>query len=325
MLLTGASGFIGSRILARLVVEGIPTAILLRPKSPKALIQSEVGRVEVRLGTVTDRASLKAALNGVSRVIHCAGKTKVTRVADFDEVNVGGTRNLVEAIGALRGQVRRLVHVSSLAAVGPAVAAAPAREDDPTCPVSAYGRSKLAGERVIRAQAGIDAAILRPGGVYGPGDQDFLQLFRTIRRGWCPVFDGGRQPLNLVYVEDLAEVVVRCLEEGLVPSGTYHVAHPRIVTARELAEQVGLAMERQPWMIPLPAGLLVPLSWGGELAGRLTGKPGILGVDRRHELMAPGWVCDTTRLREQAGLECRTDLGAGLKATSAWYRTAGWL
>jgi nucleoside-diphosphate-sugar epimerase len=71
--------------------------------------------------------------------------------------------------------------------------------------------------------------------------------------------------------------------------------------------------------------MLVPLSWGGELMGRLAGKPGILGIDRRRELMAPAWVCDTSRLRKEAGMECRTDFKPGLKATLEWYRAAGWL
>jgi len=281
--------------------------------------------VETRLGALGDRISLTTALEGVSHVIHCAGKTKALRVSEFDEVNVEGTRNLVEAIAASRGEVERLVHLSSLAACGPAVTAAPAREDDSPRPVSAYGRSKLAGEQVIRNQPGLNAVILRPGGVYGPGDKDFLQLYRAVQRGWCPVFAGGRQVLNLVYAEDLATVAVRCLTVDSICGGTYHVAHPRVVTALELTRQVAVVMQRQPWMVRLPAAMLVPMSWGGELMGRLTGRPGILGIDRRRELMAAGWVCDPTRLRKEAGLECGTDLAEGLRSTLEWYRAAGWL
>jgi nucleoside-diphosphate-sugar epimerase len=324
-MLTGASGFIGSRILARLGDEGIPSVVLLRSKSSKDLIRTEVHRVETRTGTLMDRSSLRAALEGVSHVIHCAGKTKALRVSEFDEVNVEGTRNLVEAIGASRGGVHRLVHLSSLAACGPALAATPAREDDAPQPVSAYGRSKLGSERVIHEQDGLDAVILRPGGVYGPGDRDFLQLFRAVQRGLCPVFAGGRQVLNLVYAEDLAAVAVRCLDGNAIRGGTYHVAHPRVVTALELTQQVAVVMQRRPWLVRLPAAMLVPLSWGGELMGRLAGKPGILGIDRRRELMAPAWVCDTSRLRKEAGMECRTDFKPGLKATLEWYRAAGWL
>ena len=139
------------------------------------------------------------------------------------------------------------------------------------------------------------------------------------------MFAGGRQVLTLVYADDLAEVAVRCLAAGKVPGGLYHVAHPQIVTARELAESVAEAMGRRLRFVPLPSGLLVPMSWCGEFLGRLTGVPGILSVDRRKELMAAGWVCETTRLREAAGLECRTDLRDGLEHTLDWYRAAGWV
>jgi nucleoside-diphosphate-sugar epimerase len=325
VLLTGASGFIGSRILARLVLEGIPAAALLRSTSSKDLIRTEAGRVDIRVGALNDRSSLAGALEGVSHVIHCAGKTKALRISEFEEVNVQGTRNLVEAIGTLGGQIQRLVHLSSLAACGPAVAEAPAREVDPPQPVSAYGRSKLKAERVITESEQTDAVILRPGGVYGPGDSDFFQLFRAVQRGWCPVFAGGQQVLNLVYAEDLAQVAIRCLSAGSVRAGVYHVAHPRVIHALELTEQVAGVMQRRPRLVHLPAALLVPLSWGAELMGRLTGKPGILGIDRRKELMASGWVCDTTRLREEAGLACTTDLEPGLRSTLDWYRKAGWI
>lgn len=325
VLLTGASGFVGSRILARLVAEGIPTVILLRSGSPRELIQAEADRVEVRFGTMTDRSGLEAAMDGVSHVVHCAGKTKALRLSEFEAVNVEGVRNLVEAIGAKRGGIQRLVHMSSLAACGPAVTSAPAREHDPPRPVSAYGRSKLAGEELIRHRPDLDAVILRPGGVYGPGDRDFLQLFLAVKRGVCPVFNGGRQVLNLVYAEDLAWVAVQCLMVDSVPGGLYHVAHARVVTALELTQQVAAVMERRPWLVGLPAGVLMPLSWIGEGWGRLRGRPGILGTDRRRELMAEGWVCDTTRLRETAGLECPTDLEAGLRSTWVWYREMGWL
>lgn len=263
------------------------------------------------------------AMEGVTHVIHCAGKTKVLRESEFEEVNVGGTRRLLEV--ARGAGVRRIVHLSSLAAVGPARSDRPAMEGDEVHPVSAYGRSKLAAERVLLEEGGMESLILRPGGVYGPGDRDFLELFRAVKRGLCPMFDGGRQELTLVYVEDLVDVVVGCLEAEVSGSRIYHVANAEVVTAGELASGVAAAMGCRPWRVWLPSGLLVPLSWGAELMSRVTGRPGILGVDRRKELMASGWVCDVSRLVRETGLECRTGLREGLERTLAWYREAGWL
>jgi nucleoside-diphosphate-sugar epimerase len=323
VLLTGASGFIGSRVLARLVARGISTVVLVRSTSSRSLMGEGLGCVDVREGSLGDAASLAVAMEGVTHVIHCAGKTKVLRESEFEEVNVGGTRKLLGA--AIGAGVSRIVHLSSLAAVGPARSDRPAMEGDEVRPVSAYGRSKLGAERVLLGEGGVQSLVLRPGGVYGPGDRDFLELFRAVKRGLCPMFDGGRQELTLVYVEDLVDVVVGCLDAEVEGNRIYHVANSEVVTAGELASGVAAVMGCRPWKVWLPSGLLVPLSWGAELVSRVTGRPGILGVDRRKELMASGWVCDVSRLVRETGLECRTGLREGLERTVAWYREAGWV
>ncbi len=121
ILLTGASGFVGSHILDSLRGRGLATVLLLRPTSNRQFIASHLPDVEVRPGSIGDPESLRQAMAGITHVIHCAGATKAGRVAEFYEVNQGGTRNVVSAVNAQAGQVQRLVHISSLAAAGPAV------------------------------------------------------------------------------------------------------------------------------------------------------------------------------------------------------------
>jgi nucleoside-diphosphate-sugar epimerase len=191
--------------------------------------------------------------------------------------------------------------------------------------VSAYGRSKLAAENVLRQECRVEFTMLRPSAVYGPGDGDFLGLFRAARLGVSPRFGGGRQPLSLVYADDLAEVTVGSLDHPEAAGAVLNVAHPEVVTAGRLADEVARAMDRRPWRVSLPVWTLIPLSWGGEWVGRWTGKPGILGLDRRRELMAPGWVCSCRRLQQQLGMTCPTDLSEGLRRTLAWYRASGWI
>jgi len=261
----------------------------------------------------------------VTHVVHCAGKTKAVRVRDYDEVNLQGTCQLLDALRRRRVPVEQLVHLSSLAASHPAGIDAPAREIDPSRPVSAYGASKLAAEREIQKRCPSPYVILRPSGVYGPGDADFLNLFKSVKHGLCPQFGGGRQPLNLVYVEDLAEVVVGVLDQDRASGEIFHVAHPAFIRAGELTRIIARAMHRRVRILNLPWSALGLVCGLGDVAARMTGRPGILSRERYRELRAPGWVCDSSKMRQRLGLECGTSLAQGIGATLAWYREHNWL
>ncbi len=323
VLLTGANGFVGSHILDLLCDRGIPTAVLLRPTANPRFIEAHRARLDVRTGSIDDPAGLAAALEGITHVIHCAGCTKALRLSEFDRVNRAGTRHVVDAINQRAGQVERLVHVSSLAAAGPAGPGAPAREDDPPHPVSAYGRSKLAGEWEVWDACRAEHVILRPSAVYGPRDVEFLRLFRAIARHILP--RPSRQPLSFVYVHDVAGAAVACLTHPAAAGRTYHVASPEVLTARAFAAEIAAQMGVWTLPLPLPTAALAPLCWLQDALSLITRRPSVLSRQKYAELRAPGWVCDTTRLRQDLGVVCATPLKQGIAGTLAWYRQQGWL
>lgn len=325
VLLTGANGFVGSHVLEGLLAEGIATVVLLRPNRDRRFIQALLPRVEVRLGSITEPATLPPALDGVTHVVHCAGLTKALRNEDFHRVNAQGTRHLVAAANASPATLQRFVHVSSLAASRPATADAPAREDEPPRPVTEYGRSKLAAERAVREGCRAPFVILRPAAVYGPRDRDFLMVFKAVRAGFAPRFGSGRQELSLVFVRDLAGAVVKALTHPAAAGRVFNVASPEIVTARGVIETAAALLGRKPFSPPLPAAGLWPVCLVADLVSRLTGRPGILSRQKYPELRAPGWVCDVSRLRRELGFTCATPLREGLRQTIGWYRENGWL
>jgi nucleoside-diphosphate-sugar epimerase len=283
-----------------------------------------LSKVEVRPGSIGDPESLRQAMAGITHVIHCAGATKAARVSGFYEVNQAGTRNVVSAINEQAGQVQRVVHVSSLAAAGPAVAEKPARERDAPRPVSEYGKSKLAGELEVRNHCRAQYVILRPAAVYGPRDTEFLRLFRAVKNHLLPK-PSGAQALSLVFVRDLAEAVVTCLTHPAAAGKTYFVSAREIVTARVMAQEIAARMNVWTLPLPLPTALLWPVCLAQELMSRLTGKPNVLSLQKFAELRAPGWVCDPTRLERETGCACPTTLKAGVAETLAWYRQQCWL
>lgn len=325
VLLTGGNGFLGSHILDALCARDIPAVLLARPTSNLQFVRDHLPRVEVRQGSVTDPASLREALSGITHVIHCAGTTKALRLSEFDAVNRGGTAHLVDALAAQPGQIRRLILVSSLAACGPGTAKAPARETDTPHPVSEYGRSKLAAEREVTERCRVEYAILRPPAVYGPRDREFLRLFRTVQRGWAPAIAGGRQPLSLVYGADVASAAVACLDHPAAAGKLFHVAGDEVATGTQVTELIARALGCRVKQMPVP-GLLVRLVCAAATAGaRLSGRASLLAHDKHRELLAPGWVCDAGRLHRELGVRCPTPLSAGAVSTLAWYREHRWL
>lgn len=324
VLLTGASGFVGSHILDNLQERRLSTAVLLRPTSSKQFIAPHLSELEIRQGSLSDPASLQPALEGVTHVVHCAGCIKALGAAEFFRVNQMGTRNLVEAINR-QPSVQRLVLVSSLAAAGPAGPEGPARETDPPHPVSPYGQSKLAAELEVRDRCRTEYVIVRPPAVYGPRDTQFLPLFKAARAHVQPRYRGGKQALSLVFAPDLARAVTECLLHPAAAGKTYFVASPQVVTASQMAQVIAAQLGTWTLSVPVPTLALWVACAGAHAMAHLRRRPSLLSLWRYPELCALGWVCSPDRLRQELGLECSTPLQTGIAQTLAWYQQHGWL
>ena len=313
----------GSHILESLHQHRLPTAILLRDTSKTDFLRTCLEHTEIRQGSVEDPGSLNRVLEGVTHVIHCAGRTKAVNACEFYQTNHQGTRNLLEVVNRTEG-IRRFLHVSSLAVSGPATAQHPALEESPARPVSDYGKSKLAAEQEVRQHCRAAFTIIRPPAVYGPRDTGFLSMFRAIKRHLLPRPNKG-QALSLVYVKDLADAVTRCLTNPSASGKTYYVASPEVVTARAMAEQIATLMGQ--WTVPLP--MPTPVLYGvcllQQLVSQITRQASLLNLQKYAELRAPGWVCSPARLLAETGLSCSTSLDEGLRQTLGWYQREHWL
>lgn len=325
ILLTGGNGFIGSHILDQLRAEGHTVRLLLRRTSNTRFIEQHLDEVEIHYGTLTHRASLQGAARGMECVIHCAGKTKAIRAEEYFRVNRDGTANMVELANRHSSELKQFIHVSSRAVNGPATTESPTREADPPAPISDYGRSKMEAERVVTEQCEIPWTVLRPSGVYGPRDTDFLGAFRAVSWHILPLFDGGHQEMNLVYGPDVAAATLRCLGADAARNRVYNVASEGFYTTRAFMKTIAEAM--QVWTVPLwlPGAALYPVCLLHENISKITGRPSILNRQKYKELTAPGWACSVQRIRNELGFVCPTDLETGVTRTIAWYRDEGLL
>jgi len=325
VLVTGASGFVGSHVVESLLKRGILTAVLLRPTSRRDFIKHVLHQLEVRIGALDDPESLIQALYGVTHVIHCAGLTKACSPEEFINTNHVGTRNLVSAVNKYSNQVCRFVLVSSLAAVGPSAPGKPVDESVPPHPVSVYGWSKLLAEREVIENSQVEYTILRPPAVYGPRDDGFLSMFRLIGFRLVPRFIGGIKEMSFVYVRDLAEVIAEAVVHPLAGGKTYFVSAREVVSPSEFSALIAGAMQVSVVPMPIPVWVMWPVCAVSELVARVRKKPTILNRQKFAEFKARAWTCDPSRLESELAVACRTPLKEGINETVRWYQENGWL
>jgi nucleoside-diphosphate-sugar epimerase len=317
---TGATGFIGRHLTVHLAANGDDVRAIVRPSSMARMppfLRSDITIVDSPL----EERRLVDAFRNVEVVVHLAGVVAALNDSDYATTNVEGTRAVARAAHAAGA---RLVHVSSLAAAGPAPASAPRREDDPVSPITAYGRSKLDAERVVAGVDGLRWTILRPAAVYGPGDRAMLPLFRFASRGVLPLVGRTTAAYTLVNVGDVVRTIATAVAKE-TNSETMFVGHPDAVTAREILEGIRTAIGRRALIVRIPSALTRLSAIAGDLAGALRGRPTLLNGSRYRELSANGFVCNVDRLRDRLGVVAQTGLREGLAETAAWYRREGWL
>jgi len=296
--LTGATGFIGGRLLRRLAGAGIAVRALHRGR----LRSPGSGVVPVQ-GALTDSAALDALVTGVGCVIHCAGAVRGRDRRAFDAVNVDGTRALVDALGR-RAPGARLVLVSSLAAREPGL--------------SDYAASKRAGEAVCAA-SDLATTTLRPTAVYGPGDRELRPLLALMARGLAlhPAVPGAR--VTLVHVDDVVRALLACANPAARAGGCYEASDARGdgYSWPEIAATAASVAERRVRTLAVPPGALRALGRCNQALGRMLHHAPMLTPGKARELCHPDWRCNIEPLRRELGWTPRVDLADGLADTLA--------
>ena len=330
-LVTGASGFIGGHLVQRLHDYGHEVTCLVRPRSDRSRL--EPFQPEFKIGDVTDRKSLAAALADVDVVYHLAGATKCLRIEELERTNIDGVRNVVQAC-AERATPPILVLVSSLAAAGPTTANRLRVESDTPCPVSNYGHSKLAGEYAAMRYAGqVPMTIIRPPIVLGEADRDGLTMFDSIARWNLHLVPGLSEELfSVIHGDDLAEALVLAalnghrLQDADSTDGIYFATSGETPTYAELGRMIGESIGRDHVrIVHNPKTAVWCLAAISEFASRVRGRPHILGVDKAREATAGSWACDGSALCRDTGFAPACSLRERLAQTAQWYVEKGWL
>ena len=321
-LVTGATGFVGGHLVDRLLERGDHVTALVR--TPARAADAASRGVRLIQGDLSDVGALAAAAVDQDVVYHAAALTGAVDEAEFMMANRDGTANLARAVVAA-GSTGRFVHLSSMAAGGPARHGIPKQAHDPNYPVTMYGRSKLAAEQALQ-EAPLPWTILRPPTVYGPRDRDnLLTVFKAAKFGLAPVFGDGSMELSIIHVADLVDAIVRAGTTVGLDRRLFYVNHPEVITSADLVGAVGKEMGREPLLLPIPewvarAALHATEAWATALRRKT-----ILRSDKANEFYQEAWTADATPFMAATGWAPQWNLTAGIRDTATWYRQHDWL
>ncbi len=318
--ITGGTGFVGSHLVDCLCAAGIrPRVLVRRPDDPRWIADAPVEMIE---GSLEDIDALGRLVDGAGSVFHIAGVLRAASEKDFDEGNRQGTQNLVRAVGRNAASAR-LIHVSSLAAVGPSPEPEGVGPEAEAAPVSWYGKSKLAAEGEIRAGAGDGWwTIIRPPAIYGPRDSDIFEFFRMADRG-VVAFPGGERWLTVSYVGDVVRAILAAAAGNA--GAVFHIGEPEPVRLDDMISILSEAGGVRSKVVKLPPWLVAGAGSIGSLLQRLGWRRLPLTQDKCRDLLASHWTARTADSLQALGIASQTLFAPGCRETWQWYREQGWL
>jgi dihydroflavonol-4-reductase len=318
VLVTGATGFTGGALARKLVEQGNHVVALVRKTGNINALQA-LG-VELVYGDITDRAAVISAAENCDVIYHIAAVFRTAGHPDsyYQGVNTTGVQHVVDA--ALQHNVGRTVHCSTIGVHGD-VEDLPSNEESPFNPGDIYQRTKLAGEELFAKAmtAGLPGSIFRPGAIYGPGDMRLLKMFKQIRRGFFPLFGGGKNLYHLSYIDDLTDGIILCGEHPNAVGERFILCSNEYGTLKQLSAMIAAELGVKAPSFAPPIG---PLMLAAKICEGIC-KP--LGIDpplhtRRVEFFVKSRAFDNSKAKALIGYAPKISTKEGVKRTIAWYQ-----
>ena len=323
-LITGSNGFIGSHLVERLLNHGYQVKCLVRKTSNLRWIDQLL--IEIAYGDITDLDSLLPQVAGVDYVFHLSGALRAKDESDFFRINQGGTKNILEACRLQNSNLKRFVYISTQAAAGPATNGIPLKEDDPPNPISIYGKSKqLAEQSVLEFRKYFPTTIIRPPAVYGPRDDDFMEVFKYIKLGFKPLIGKKEKFISIIHIDDLVRGIHIAAEHLNAENQIFFISNREGCSWIELEDMIARVMGKKALKIVLPELALDVAAFISEKTAKIFNKTAILNRDKANEMKQNFWLIDASKAERELNFIAEIPLENGLNETYQWYRNQGWL
>ena len=324
VLITGATGFIGSHLAEALHGKGYKLRVIVRKTSNRRWIEHLP--IEYIVGELHDESLLRKAVEGVDYIYNLAGVTKARNEAEYFRSNHEATRNLLTATLTHNARIKRFVHISSQTVSGPSRGGKPVDEEMPCQPITAYGRSKLEAEKeCLKLMDKLPITIVRPPAVYGPRDRDIFEFFKTMDKGIHPLIGFSDTYVSLIHVRDLVNGILLAGEHEKSVGSTYFIASERYYNWKEIGEITSKIMQKRVIRVRVPVTLVYGISVIAEIASFFSRKPALLNIEKARDIVQRAWTCSIEKARRELGYREGLTIEEGIRDTVTWYREHGWL
>ena len=327
ILITGASGFVGSHLVEEALGRNLEVYAGVRKTSSRQYLQDN--RIRFFEMDFSNKKGLKEKLseNKFDFIIHNAGVVSAPRLEDYYTVNYEYLKNLIEAIKSSNNKLEKFIYISSLASYGPASSADLSdflKEEDQPNPINTYGKSKLKSEQFISAQSNFPYIIIRPTAIYGPREKEIFTFFKLISKNIEGYIGNKNQHLTFIYVKDLTKTILDATLSRFSQKA-YFISDGKYYPQTDLGKYAKKLLNKKTFRLHVPVSLVRSIAWLLEQPAKLTGNYPALNLEKVHILESMNWKCDLTTVKEDLNFQPKYDLERGLEETLRWYTENKWL
>ncbi len=321
---TGGTGFIGSHLIDRLLLNGYHVRALIR--NPKNLGYLKDLPIEIIEGDLFSNTALEKAIEGVQFVYHVAGLVAAHSKKEFFRGNQDATRNIIEITARVNPNIKKFIHISSQTAVGPGKGMTAVNESAVPHPLTTYGKSKLASEHeVLKFKDTLPVTILRVSAVYGPRDSATFDYFKSAYLGLELLIGFKDTYVSLVHSTDLVTGIILAGESEKAVGQIYFLGSEQYYTWNEIGYVTKSVLKKKLFRVRVPKPLVFLIAGISEIASKFKSKPSVLNYEKAHDLTQDNWCCDVTKAKTELGYRQKVTLAEGVKETIKWYLDNKWM
>ncbi len=323
-LVTGASGFVGSHLVDYLLENGFNVRCIIRKTSSLKWLEGKP--VELFDCGLNDKDGLRKAFNGVNYVFHVAGVVKSKTPEGYFAGNVATTKNILEVALEFKNTIKKILIVSSQTASGPSHGNNPVNENDECSPITTYGKSKLAEEKIAKEfMDKLPITICRAPAVFGERDTEILIFFKTFNKGLMTTIGFDKKLLSLIHVCDLVEGFYLAALSEKSAGQIYFISSEKFYSWDEVGDVTSNVLNKKPLKVKVPHSVVFILAGIAQFFAAFSKKPATLNIEKAKDITRSYWICSTEKAISDLGYHQKISIEEGIKRTCEWYKQMGWI